>query len=80
MTNEQLLNQWQTLEPDEQAKVLAFIDSISQQKKLHKSPSNLGKKLREIRQEIIASGIPLLTAEEVEKEKAERRGGYQENS
>ena len=65
MTTEQLLNQWQTLEPDEQAKVLAFIDSISQQKKLSKSTSHLGKKLREIRQEIIASGIPLLTAEDV---------------
>ena len=80
MTTEQLLNQWQTLEPDEQAKVLAFIDSISQQKKRTKSTSNLGKKLREIRQEIIASGIPLLTEIEVEKEKAARRGGYQENN
>ena len=81
MTTEQLLNQWQTLEPDEQAKVLAFIDSISQQKKQTKSTtSNLGKKLREIRQEIIDSGIPLLTEVEVEKEKAARRGGYQENS
>ncbi|MGK7871808.1 MAG: hypothetical protein AB4426_00300 [Xenococcaceae cyanobacterium] len=75
-----LLNKWQTLDPDEQAKVLAFIDSISQQKKLNKSPYSLGKKLRAIRQEIIASGVPLLTAEEVEKEKAERRGGYQENN
>ena len=80
MTTEHLLNKWQTLEPDEQAKVLAFIDSISQQKKLSKSTSSLGKKLRAIRQEIIASGVPLLTAEEVEKEKAERRGGYQENN
>ncbi len=80
MTTEQLLNKWQTLEPDEQAKVLAFIDSISQQKKLSKFTSSLGKKLRAIRQEIIANGVPLLTAEEVEKEKAERRGGYQENN
>ena len=80
MTTEQLLNKWQNLEPDEQAKVLAFIDSLSQQKKLSKSTSSLGKKLRAIRQEIIASGVPLLTAKEVEKEKAERRGGYQENS
>lgn len=80
MTTEQLLNKWQNLEPDEQAKVLAFIDSISQQKKLSKSTSSLGKKLRAIRQEIIASGVPLFTAEEVEKEKAERRGGYQENN
>ncbi len=80
MTTEQLLNKWQNLEPDEQAKVLAFIDSLSLQKKLSKSTSSLGKKLRAIRQEIIASGVPLLTAKEVEKEKAERRGGYQENS
>ncbi len=80
MTTEQLLNKWQTLEPDEQAKVLAFIDSISQKKKLSKSTSSLGKKLRAIRQEIIADGVTLLTAEEVEKEKAERRGGYQENN
>jgi hypothetical protein len=41
--------------------------------------SKLGQKLREIRQEIIASGIPLLTAEEADKEKVERRGGYGEN-
>ncbi|ELS05501.1 hypothetical protein Xen7305DRAFT_00052470 [Xenococcus sp. PCC 7305] len=76
MTTEQLLNQWQTLDPDEQAKVLAFIDSLLQRK----NQFNLGEKLREIRQEIIASGIPLLTSEEVEKEKAARRGGYRENS
>ena len=80
MTTEQLLNKWQTLEPDEQAKVLAFIDSLSQTKKLSKSTSSLGKKLRAIRQEIIASGVSLFTVEEVEKEKAERRGGYQENN
>ena len=80
MTTEQLLNKWQTLEPDEQAKVLAFIYAISQHKRSRESTSNLVKKLRAIRQEIIASGIPLLMAEEVEKEKAERRGGYQENN
>jgi hypothetical protein len=68
------------LDPTQQAKVLAFIDSISQQKKLSKSTSSLGKKLRAIRQEIIANGVPLLTAEEVENEKALRRGGYQENN
>ena len=34
MNNEQLLNKWQNLEPDEQAKVLDFVDSISQQKKI----------------------------------------------
>lgn len=62
------------------SKVLAFIDSLLQQKKLSKSTSSLGKKLRSIRQEIIVSTLPLLTAEEVEKKKAERRGGYQEHN
>jgi hypothetical protein len=35
----------------------------------------LGKKLLEARREIEESGIPLLTDEELEIEKAERRGG-----
>lgn len=30
MTTKQLLTKWQDLDPDKQAKVLAFIDSISQ--------------------------------------------------
>jgi len=34
----------------------------------------LGKKLREIRAEIVASGTPLLSWSEVEREVAERRG------
>jgi len=77
MTTEQLLlNKWQKLEPDKQEQVLAFIDSISETKEQPKT-SILGQKLRAIRQEIIDSGIALLTAEEVEKEKAQRRGGYQ---
>ncbi|AUT03425.1 hypothetical protein CLI64_25105 [Nostoc sp. CENA543] len=44
---------------------------------LSKPISSLGQKLRQIRQEIVDSGISLLSAEEVEREKAERRGGYQ---
>lgn len=45
------------------------------------SPENsqLSKKLKGIRDQIVASGMPLLTPEEVEKEVLERRGGYQEN-
>ncbi len=76
-TEQLLLDKWHNLAPDKQTKVLTFIDSISEQKEPNHSTSNLGKKLRVIRQEIIDSGVPLLTAEEVEKEKAQRRGGYQ---
>lgn len=38
--------------------------------------SELGKKLWEIRARIEASGVPLLTFEEIEREVAERRGGH----
>lgn len=44
-----------------------------------KSKSLLGERLRKIREEIVASNIPLLDWQGVEREKAERRGGYQEN-
>ena len=38
--------------------------------------TSLGKKLLAIRNSIIADGLPLLTQEEIQKEIAERRGGY----
>jgi len=76
MTTQQLLEKWQSLDSEEQQQVIAFIDAIYQTKKPNKSKYPLGEKLRKIRQEIIESGIPLLTPEEIEQEKAERRGGY----
>lgn len=76
MTTKRLLDKWQALNTDEQEKVLAFIDSLQLKRTTQKSGSKLGQKLRRIRQEIIDSGIPLLTAEEADQEKAERRGGY----
>ncbi len=79
MTTEQLLDKWQALDPDDREKVLAFIDLLDRQKQPKKPTSSLGKRLRKIRQEIIDSGIPLLTAEEADREKAERRGGYGES-
>jgi hypothetical protein len=75
MNTEKLLDKLQALNADEKEKVLAFIDDLQRQKQPIKSPSDLGKKLRKIRQEIIDAGIPLLTAEEADREKAERRGG-----
>lgn len=40
----------------------------------------LGKKLLAIRNNIIADGLPLLTREEIEREVAERRGGFNNGS
>ena len=58
--------------------IASYIEKIYRkeihQDKTIKQPSQLGKKLREIRAEIIASGAPLLTAEEVEAEKRARQG------
>jgi hypothetical protein len=36
----------------------------------------LGRLLKELRAQIIASGQPLLTLEEIQQEVADRRGGY----
>jgi hypothetical protein len=41
--------------------------------------SNLGKRLRTIREEVVASGVHLLSAEEIEQERKEHQGGYQES-
>jgi hypothetical protein len=79
MNTEQILYKCQALNADQQEKVLAFIDSLEHQNQQIKSGSKLGKKLRKIRQEIIDSGLPLLTAEEADREKAERRSGYGED-
>ncbi|MDP8238598.1 MAG: hypothetical protein P9X24_05880 [Candidatus Hatepunaea meridiana] len=40
----------------------------------YKPKTPLGKSLWEIRKQIIASGVPLLTSEEIEREVRERRG------
>ncbi|MBX7124043.1 MAG: antitoxin family protein [Opitutaceae bacterium] len=41
-------------------------------------PSKLGEDLRAIRKRVEASGIPLLSKEEILQEIHERRGGYSE--
>ena len=43
---------------------------------LPKTP--LGEKLLALRERIVAEGLPLLNREEIEKEIADRRGGYQQ--
>ena len=43
------------------------------------SQSNLGERLLQIREKIKASGISLLTDQEIDRELMERRGGYQES-
>ncbi len=84
MNEQLLLGKWQNLNIDEQGKVLAFIDSISvekQQEKLYKKTENdyqpkteLGKKLWQIRQKIVANpNIKLLELDEINAELDEMR-------
>ena len=55
------------------------IEVINDVKKKDTNNVSLGEKLRKIRQKIVDSGIPLLNEEEIEREKAMRQGGWQEN-
>ncbi|ACK70252.1 conserved hypothetical protein [Gloeothece citriformis PCC 7424] len=85
MDSEQLLLQkWRDLPPDKKQEVIDFVAFLESRIKeqpevIHevKTSTNLGEKLQKIRDKIVASGELLLTPEEVEREKAERRGGYQ---
>lgn len=55
------------------------LNSITtQQTETPKASSDLGIKLQKIREKIIDFGVPLLSAENVELEKANGRGGYQD--
>jgi hypothetical protein len=87
MTIEQvLLEKWRGLPPPKQQEVIDFVEfleskqAVVKTENLRQPRSLLGDRLRKIRAEIVASGTPLLNWEGVEQEKAERRGGYQEDS
>lgn len=71
---EQLLECWHELSTEAQEQVLQLAQSLKPQTEFVPQ-TELGKKLWEIRQRIVASGIPLLSDEELEQEIAFRRGG-----
>jgi hypothetical protein len=80
---EELLEQWRGLPPDKQQEVLEFVNHLkSASEKLPPSDfvpkTPLSKKLWQIRQGAIASGLKLLNEEEIEREVAARRGGLSE--
>jgi hypothetical protein len=86
MNNEQiLLETWQTLTPDKQQEVIDFMQFLQQKYPSKNELLNREKqerlekvqKLQNIRDKIVASGEPLLTVDEIEKELLERRGGVQ---
>ena len=88
MSPEQLLlEKWRLLPQDLQQEAINFVEflkfkttSTTQHEAELKSKPPLGERLRKIREEIVASGVSLLDWEGVEREKADRRGGYQEDA
>jgi hypothetical protein len=71
----QFLAQYSRSESGSSSMSESVSESIQSESPLESSA--LGQKLQSIRDRIVASGMPLLTAEEVEQEVLERRGGYQ---
>ena len=53
-------------------------DRVLQEQKISVSKASLGRQLRALRAEIVASGEPLLTAEAIEQEIAEQRERFRE--
>jgi hypothetical protein len=75
-TEELVIEKIRQLDSEQQQQVLAFIDALpKRQVSMNAEASPFGKRLRELRNEIIASGIPLLNDEELDREIAERRWG-----
>ena len=75
MNEQLLLNKWQSLDPDDQQKVIAFIDALQQKKTDYQPKTELGKKLWKLRQKIIADpNVKLLDWEGIEAELDEIRG------
>lgn len=73
MTTEELvIAKLRELAPEQQQQVWDFINTLPTEQT---KSSPLGKKLRELRAQIVASGEPLLSREELDLELAERRGG-----
>ncbi|MCL1473314.1 hypothetical protein [Argonema antarcticum] len=82
---ELLLERWRELTPDLQQKVFEFVEALKSESDATAPESDyipqtpLAKKLWEIRQRAIASGMQLLNEAEIEQELAERRGGHRES-
>ncbi|MBD2663544.1 hypothetical protein B6N60_01594 [Richelia sinica FACHB-800] len=75
ISEQELLQKWRSLPQDKQEELLNFLDFLHLKTTAKKPP--LGERLRQIRSRIVASGKPLLNADEIEQELATRRGGIQ---
>jgi chorismate-pyruvate lyase len=67
ISEQELLTKWRSLPQYKQQEVLKFVEFMQLKTTAKKPP--LGERLREIRSRIVASGKPLLNADEIEQEK-----------
>ncbi|MGJ5675615.1 MAG: hypothetical protein ACR9NN_18690 [Nostochopsis sp.] len=72
---QELLTKWRSLPQEKQEEVLDFVEFLYVKNSVNKA--SLGERLRQIRSKIVASGEPLLSRDEIEREIASRRGGLQ---
>lgn len=54
MNEQVLLEKWQALEREDQEKVISFIDDLQKKKSEYQPKTELGQKLWELRQKIVA--------------------------
>ena len=84
-TEQQLLETLRQLPETLRQEVLDFAQFLAERRMAQPIPtqpvaqtSTLGERLQTIRDQIVESGMPLLTQEDIEQEIRDRRGGYQE--
>lgn len=82
LSEHKLVAQWRQLPSDRQQEVIDFMDFLIQRSPRTQvastSPSIPRQNFQQLRENIIAAGIPLLSETEIDQELADRRGGYQE--
>ena len=79
-TEQQLITQWRSLPSEKQKEVIDFVAFLSHRtaKNVQAPPPKARPQFQQLRDQIVAAGIPLLSGDEIEQEVIELRGGYQE--
>jgi hypothetical protein len=83
-SEQQLVSQWRQLPSERQQEVIDFVAFLAQRNEQSppSSPATPSPRyqFQQLRDNIIAAGIPLLSDTEIEQEVADRRGGHQETA
>jgi hypothetical protein len=84
LSEQQLVTQWRQLPTERQQEVIDFVAFLAQRSERSQSsvPASLvpRQQFQQLRENIVAAGIPLLSDAEIEQEVVDRRGCYQETT